>query len=256
MERSGVTVTTNSDGHVFVVVLDRPEKRNALDAAHARALDAAFDEFDRDHELRVAVLTGTADCFCSGADIAARVAGQQIMNERGLAGFTHRERAKPVIAAVEGAAYGGGFELVLACDLVVAARDARFAMPEVTRGFVPAAGGAYRLSWALPGTTAMELLLTGDPLTAERAHSYGLVTRLSAPGAARETAVALACEIAGNAPLAVRSVRKVVRAARTMNDSEAMALLTAEYAALQQTRDYREGPRAFLEKRPPRWTGT
>jgi enoyl-CoA hydratase/carnithine racemase len=251
-----MTVTTRTDGNVFVVTLNRPEKRNALDAAHAGAIDEAFDEFDRDQELRVAVLAGTADCFCSGADIAARVKGEQIMTERGLAGFTHRDRAKPVIAAVEGVAYGGGFELVLACDLVVASRGARFAMPEVKRGFVPAAGGAYRLGWALPGTTALELLLTGDPLPAERAHAYGLVTRLAEPGSALAAAVELARVIAGNAPLAVQSLRKITQAARTLTDTEAMALLTEEYAALRQTRDYREGPRAFLEKRPPRWTGT
>ena len=251
-----MTVQTHTDGNVFVVTIRRPDKRNALDEAHALALDAAFGQFERDIDLRVAVLTGTADCFCSGADIAARVAGQQIMNERGLAGFTHRERAKPVIAAVEGVAYGGGFELVLACDLVIAAETASFAFPEVKRGFVPAAGGAYRLSWALPGPVAMELLLTGAALPAKRAYAWGLVNRLSARGAALEAALELARDIAGNAPLAVRSARKVVLATRSMTDSEAMALLTAEYAALQQTADYREGPRAFLEKRPPRWTGT
>jgi enoyl-CoA hydratase len=250
-----VTIRIEREGPVLIVVIDRPERRNAIDGGHAQALDDALHVLETDDDLLVGVLTGAGGNFSSGADLRARLAGERVVGERGFAGVTDRERAKPLIAAVEGAAMGGGFEMVLACDLVTAARDARFAVPEVLRSVLPAAGGTYRLGQVLPDRVATELLLTGRELAAPRAYDLGLVNRLVEPGEARDAAVELALEVCEGAPLAVRAALRIAAAARTMSGQDALALTQAEYSALKRTDDFKEGPRAFIEKRKPRWSG-
>jgi enoyl-CoA hydratase len=238
-----------------VITIDRPERRNAIDAEAARLLEEAIDTLENDEELWAGVLTGAASTFSSGADMKARLAGERVTNERGLAGLTRRERTKPLIAAVEGLALAGGFELVLACDLVVAARDARFGLPEVKRSVVPAEGGLVRAPRVLPRNVAMELVVTGEPITADRLYALGVVSRVCDPGSALATALELATAINANAPLAVREGRAVVAAASDMAEAEAWATNDAAYARIKRTEDFREGPRAFVEKRAPRWTG-
>jgi enoyl-CoA hydratase/carnithine racemase len=250
-----MTVRSTRQGHVLIVAIDRPEKRNAIDEAHAVALSEAMDELENADELFVAVLTGTSDCFCAGADLGARLAGEQVMTANGFAGITHRPREKPLIAAVEGPAFGGGMEMALACDIIVASRSARFALPEAQRSVLPAAGGAYRLPRGLPPGVAMDMLLTGTPLDAERAYALGLVSRLTESTGALAGAMAAAAEVAACAPLAVRAARRIAVQSRLMSDDEAMELTGKEYAVIKRTSDFREGPRAFVEKRSPRWTG-
>jgi enoyl-CoA hydratase len=250
-----VTIRMEREGHILVIVIDRPERRNAIDGEHAVALDEAMGVLESDETIFVGVLTGSGGNFSSGADLAARLAGERVVGERGFAGVTHRTGTKPLIAAVEGAAVGGGFEMVLACDLVAASVTARFGLPEVLRSVLPAAGGAYRVGRVLPDRIARELLLTGIPLNAQRAFELGLVNRLAPAGEARSAAMTLAEQICAAAPLAVRAARRIALAAPALSDDEAMELSRAEYAALKKTADFREGPRAFVEKREPRWSG-
>ncbi|MFH6783997.1 MULTISPECIES: enoyl-CoA hydratase-related protein [Methylobacterium] len=244
--------------HVAVVVLNRPQARNAVDPALARALAQAVAATEADETVRAVVLAGRGPAFCAGADltvIAAGGADDLWTGEGGFAGFVHAPRAKPWIAAVEGPALAGGCEIALACDLIVAGEGAAFGLPEVTRGLVAAAGGLYRLPRALPRAIALELILTGGRLDAARAHALGLVNRLVAAGAARDEAAALATAIAGNAPLAVRESLAVARLAPDADEAGLRAASAAARARVQASEDYREGPRAFVEKRLPRWTG-
>lgn len=247
-------------GHVALVTIDRPEARNAVNGDVAAGLEAAVDATEADDNVRVVVLTGAgADVFCAGADLKEVSAGRSsaLMTERGgFAGFVYRERSKPWIAAVNGKALAGGTELVLACDLVVAVEQAAFGLPEVLRGLIAAAGGLYRLPRAIPPNIALELILTAGQLDAKRAHQYGLVNRLVPADALRESALALAAEIARNGPLAVRESLRVAREANNGLDEAALRALTR--AAMERVRaseDFKEGPRAFIEKRAPRWTG-
>jgi enoyl-CoA hydratase len=173
----------------------------------------------------------------------------------GFAGLITRQRNKPLIAACDGPALAGGTEIVLSCDLVVATADARFGIPEVKRSLIAAAGGLFRLPRVLPRNVAMELALTGDPITAERAHHFGLVNVLADPGQAVPAAHELAQRITVNAPLAVRASRRVVLDGANASDEEAWALTSSEFAPVAASEDFREGPRAFIEKRPPVWTG-
>ena len=195
------------DGHVAVITINRPEARNAVNAAVAEGIEAAVDRVEADDSVWLAILTGVPPVFCAGADLkevnAGRAAGLNTQRG-GFAGFVRRERSKPVIAAVEGPALAGGTEICLACDLVVASRDARFGIPEVKRSLVAAAGGLFRLPQKIPMNVAMELALTGDPVDAVRAHSLGLVNHLAEPGDALARATELARQIEVNAPLAVR----------------------------------------------------
>lgn len=244
--------------HVAVVTLDRPQARNAVDPALAQALARAVAETEADDAVRAVVLAGEGPVFCAGADLTVVAAGRadDLWTETGgFAGFVHAPRGKPWIAAVEGPALAGGCEIALACELIVAGEKASFGLPEVTRGLVAAAGGLYRLPRALPRAVALELILTGGRLEAARAHALGLVNRLTAAGAARNEAVALAVTIAGNAPLAVRESLGVARLAPDSDEAGLRRASAAARARVQASEDYREGPRAFVEKRPPRWTG-
>ena len=244
-----------SDG-VGVITLNRPEVKNAIDMATAEAMVAVLDDFAARDDVVVLVLTGAGSTFCAGMDLKAFARGEMpAIPGRGLAGLTEAPPAKPLIAAVEGWALAGGFELALAADLVVASREARFGIPEVTRGLVAAAGGVLRLPKALPYHRAMELALTGDPMGAEEAHRFGLVSTLTEPGGALAGARALAARIAANGPLAVRVTKELVAGAVGWTDPGALAHQRTLIDPVLRSADALEGARAFAEKRPPVWTG-
>jgi enoyl-CoA hydratase/carnithine racemase len=245
-------VRVEPEGDVLVVTIDRPEARNAVDTAVAEGLAAAVDRLDGDERLRVGVLTGAGGTFCAGMDLKAFVAGERpFVGDRGFAGIVRRPPVKPLIAAVEGWAVAGGFEIALACDLIVAARDARFGIPEVKRGLVAAGGALIRLPRRIPYHLAVELALTGDPIDAERAHAIGLVARLAEPGKAVTAARELAATIAANGPLAVAATKRILTADEA-GAWERQAEITEPVFASE---DAREGARAFAEKRPPVWRG-
>jgi enoyl-CoA hydratase len=244
---------------VGLLTIDRPEARNAVNGEVANGMEAAIDQLEADDGVWVGVLTGTGPVFSAGADLKAISAGQaaDLQTKRGgFGGIVTRERTKPIIAAVDGPALAGGTEMVLACDLVVASTDARFGIPEVERSLVAAAGGLFRLPRKLPFNVAMELALTGDPLSAERAHHFGLVNRLVEPGAALDVALELAEAICVNAPLAVRESRRLVLdSVGVTDDAEGVRQSGAALMGLATTEDFAEGPLAFIEKRDPVWKG-
>jgi enoyl-CoA hydratase/carnithine racemase len=247
----------SADG-IVTITLDRPERRNAVDAATTAALREAMDRFEADGEARVAILTGAGDrAFCAGMDLKAFLAGEgpEIIEGRGgFAGFTAYPRTKPVIAAVNGPALAGGCEIVLACDLVVMAEHATLGLPEVKRGLFAASGGALRLPGMIPRVRALELLLTGDPVDAATALALGLVNRVVPADGLLAEAMALAARIRENAPLAVRATLEVARAAAGPSSKQWRAS-DAAWARIAVSEDAREGPAAFAEKRPPRWRG-
>ena len=247
--------TDEADG-VIVITINRPEARNAVNPDVAAGVAAALDALDTRDDLTVGVITGAGGTFCAGMDLKAFVAGQSpSIPGRGFAGLTEAPPAKPLIAAVEGYALAGGCEIALACDLVVAANDAKFGIPEVKRGLVAAAGGLLRLPRRIPYQIAMELALTGAFLEAPRAHAYGLVNRLTEHGAALAAARELAAAIAANGPLAVRATKYVVSHADEWPVAEFWQRQLAIVAPVFTSADAREGAIAFAEKRPPRWTG-
>jgi enoyl-CoA hydratase len=252
-----VTYSADPD-HCAVITIDRPEARNAISPEVAQGIEGAIDAAEADDGVRVAVLTGTPPVFSAGADLKAIQAGRgdELATERGgFAGLVRRERTKPLIAAVEGAALAGGTEIVLACDLVVASRETRFGLPEVKRGLVAAAGGLFRLGRRIPLNLALECALTGDPIDAKLAHQRGLVNQLCEPGQALDTALALARRITANAPLAVRESRAIVLDCTWADDDEAWRRTHEARALVAASDDVREGVAAFLEKRAPVWTG-
>ncbi|MGY2003506.1 crotonase/enoyl-CoA hydratase family protein [Blastococcus sp. SYSU DS1024] len=243
-------------GAVQVITIDRPSARNALDAAVAAGVAAAVDELDADEELRAGVLTGAGGTFSAGMDLKAFLRGESpSIPGRGLCGITRTPPRKPLLAAVEGWALAGGFELVLACDLVVAARTARFGVPEVKRSLVAAGGAALLLPQRVPRAVALELLLTGEPIDAERAAAVGLVNRVVDEGGALDAAVELAGTIAANGPLAVAATKQVVQQAPEWAPGEAWSRHDALVAPVFGSEDAREGSAAFAERRPPVWRG-
>lgn len=250
-------VRTERHGAVLVITLDRPQVRNALDLPAALAVAAALDELDADDTLAAGVLTGAGGTFCSGMDLKAfhRTGQRPEVPGRGLAGLTMAPPATPLVAAVEGHALAGGFELVLACDLVVAAEDALFGLPEVRRGLMAGSGGLLRLGGRLPSGIAAEHALTGRPLPASEAARWGLVNRLTPPGAALEGALALAAEIALGAPAAVRATKLVLQQSASWPADEVWSRQEALLQQVVATDDAREGAAAFVERRPPVWTG-
>jgi len=251
------TVRYEVDSRIAIVTLDRPAQRNAVDAAMTAALRAAMDRFEADPEALVAILTGSGDrAFCAGMDLKAFAAGEGpaiLEGPGGFAGFTHYRRTKPCIAAVNGAALAGGCEIVLACDLVVAAEDATFGLPEVKRGLFAASGGALRLPRMIARARALELLLTGDVIDARAAHDWGLINTLVPLGQLMETARELALRICANAPLAVRETLALARAVFALPEEQLQARNDAAWARIAASEDAREGPRAFAEKRPASW---
>ena len=243
-------------GGVQVITLNRPQAKNALNAAVAQGIAAAVDELDEDDSLRVGVLTGAGGTFCSGMDLKAFLTGElPIVEGRGLGGITQAIPRKPLIAAVEGWALAGGFELLLACDLVVAAETARFGVPEVKRGLVAGAGAAFLLARRVPQALALEMLLTGEPLSAQRAADIGLVNRLAPEGGALDAAIALAEVIAANGPLAVAVSKQIARSTFDWTIEEGWTAQGEMTAPVFVSEDAREGATAFAEKRPPVWTG-
>jgi enoyl-CoA hydratase len=248
-----MSVETSRRGRVLVVRMAREEKRNALNAAITAGIDAAMNELEDDPELWCGILTGGERVFSAGADLAT---GPGEPTERGgLIGLIRRQRTKPLIAAVEGLALGGGLELVLCCDLVVASRGAAFGLPEVKRGLMPDFGGAFRVSRLLPVNVARELLVTGDNLTAERAERLGFVNVVTEPGAALAGAVALAERICANAPLAVREALAIVNQEVTGDETVSWERSDAAHSRLIATEDVREGIAAFFDRRSPQWAG-
>jgi enoyl-CoA hydratase len=244
-----------ADG-VLTITLNRPEVRNAINAATARAVAAALDQLDASDELSVAVLTGAGGTFCAGMDLKAFLAGERpSLPGRGLAGFVERPPAKPLIAAVEGAAVAGGFEIALACDLIVAAENARFGLPEVRRGLVAAGGGLLRLPRHIPYHLAVEWALTGDYVSTAAARAAGLVSRVTPPGAALGEASELARRIARNGPLAVAASKRILVESADWPIAEAFERQRAISEPVRASQDAREGARAFVEKREPRWHG-
>ena len=245
--------------HIALVTLDRPEKRNAINPAIAAAMEAIVRRVEDTPEIRVVLLNSSEPrVFCAGADLAAVAAGQARDLDTptgGFAGFVFATRMKPWIAVVEGLAVAGGFEICLACDMIVASDMARFGLPEVKRGLMAGAGGVHRLANALPRNIANEVLATGDTFDAALAHRVGLVNRLVPSGEALGAARQLAEAIAVNAPLAVQHTLATARESQGQPDGAGRSFAASRVAVLRRTEDFREGPRAFVEKREPVWTG-
>ena len=242
-------------GAVQVIVINRPEARNALNLAVATGIRDAVDELDADDELRAGVLTGAGGTFSAGMDLKAFLRGERpSFPGRGLCGITQTPPRKPLLAAVEGWALAGGFELVLACDLVVASTSARFGVPEVKRSLVAAAGGALLLAQRIPRAIALEMLLTGDPIDAARAAEIGLVNRVVPDGEALATAIALATTIAANGPLALMATKEIARRGGDWT-TDRWDRAASVMGPVFKSQDAQEGARAVAEKRAPVWKG-
>jgi enoyl-CoA hydratase len=249
-------VLTERRERVLLITINRPDQRNAVNAAVARGIADALDELDGDSELTLGILTGAGKGFCAGMDLKAFVAGESpYADDRGFAGITRRAASKPLIAAIEGFAVAGGLEVALSCDLIVAAKGAKLGIPEVKRSLVAAGGAMLRLPRVLPRNLAMELALTGDPITAERGYELGLVNRLAEPGQAVEAALQLAREITPNGPLALAASKKILVEAVDWPDSEFWERQGEITAPVMGSEDAREGAVAFAEKRAPVWKG-
>jgi enoyl-CoA hydratase/carnithine racemase len=244
-------------GGVAILTLNRPERRNAVDLETASLLSTALDELDSRDDLRVAILTGSPEVFSAGMDLRAYAAtGERPVDEhRGGFGIVGRPPRKPIIAAVEGTALGGGFEIALACDLIVAGQGATFGLPEVKRGLVASGGGLLRLPRRIPRNLATEVVLTGRTLTAARCAELGLVNAVVPDGTALTAARALADEITQNAPLAVQASKAVMTESPLWHEEEQFALQETLIAPVRQSEDAREGASAFAEKRAARWRG-
>ncbi|ABB06160.1 crotonase/enoyl-CoA hydratase family protein [Burkholderia lata] len=241
---------------IQILTINRLEARNACTKAIAEAIAAELDTLERRDDLRAAIITGAGGAFCSGMDLKGFLKGERpSIPGRGFAGITEAPPGKPLIAAVEGYALAGGFEVVLASDLVVASETARFGLPETKRGLVAAAGGLLRIQHQLPERIALELVLTGDMLDAKRAFEYGLVNRLTPPGDALAVAIELAGKIAANGPLAVAASKRVMRASRDWSTAEMFVRQREITDPVFASRDAREGAAAFAEKRVPQWEG-
>jgi enoyl-CoA hydratase len=249
-------VLTESHNGVLTIIINRPAQRNAVNCDVAVAVASALDLLDSDPTLSVGVLTGAGGTFSAGMDLKAFANGQTpILPGRGFGGVTQAVVRKPLIAAVEGWALGGGFEMALGCDLIVAAEDAKFGLPEVKRGLIAGEGGVIRLPKRIPYHVALKVLLTGEPLPAADAKQYGLVSVLTAPGAALAGAQELATRIAANAPLALARVKEVLRETQGLNDTEAFKRQAENASSLLTSADAHEGALAFAEKRAPVWRG-
>lgn len=251
------TVLVRREGAILIVTIHRPQARNAIDRATSEAIARAMDELDGDASLSLGILTGAGAHFCAGMDLKAFLRGERVELEgRGLAGMTETPPAKPVIAAVEGYALAGGCELALACDLVVAADNARFGIPEVKRGLIAGSGGLLRLPQRIPRQIALEYALTGELMTATEARQWGLVNRLTEPGGALDGALALARTIAANGPLAVQMTKRVMTEAPSWPIAETWARQREMLETIVASNDAREGAQAFSQKRSPRWTAS
>ena len=246
-------------GHVEILTINRPEARNAINGAVSTAMAQALDELAEDPDAWVVVLTGSGDkAFSAGMDLKAFASGEGgsiIGASGGFGGITKRQFAKPIIAAVNGSALAGGFEIMLSCDLVVAADHVTFGIPEAKRGLIAGAGGLIRLPKRLPMAVALEMALTGDPIDAERALALGLLNRVVPSDRLMDETLALADRIAQNAPLSVRYSKDVVRRAAELTEAEGWAINDEAVGVVFASADAMEGPIAFAEKRTPNWQG-
>jgi enoyl-CoA hydratase len=248
-------LTETRDG-VLIITLNRPEAKNAANRALAEGVAEAMDVLDGDATLRVGIITGAGGTFCSGMDLKAFLTGEMpVAKGRGFAGFTEAPPRKPLIAAVNGYALAGGFEVALACDLIVANVDAKFGIPEVKRGLAAAAGGLVRLPRQIPQRLAMELALTGNFISAGRAYEMGLINRV-VEGDALDGALELAATISANGPLAVAASKQVIREQQDWSQDEQWTRQQAITGSVFMSNDAREGAAAFAQKRAPKWTGS
>jgi enoyl-CoA hydratase len=255
-EPSPPAVLTEHRGDVLLITLNRPEVRNAVNTALALGVAAALEELDSDDGLRAAVVAGAGKGFCAGADLRAVQEGDRAAHpERGFAGIVRRPPVKPIIAAVEGFAVAGGLEIALACDLIVAARDARFGLPEVKRSLVASAGGLLRLPDRVPHALAVEMALTGDMVDAERMHAAGAIAQLTEPGGALDAALALARRITVNAPLSLVATKRILEERTDWSSAERWERQDEIVGDIATSDDAREGALAFVERREPVWTG-
>lgn len=251
-------VETEQRGGVGIITLNRPEARNAVNGDLAQGVESALDAFEADGRVQAVIVTGAGPTFCAGADLKLIAAGRgaEMATERGnFAGMIRRDFPKPLIAAVNGPALAGGFEIMLACDLVIAADHATFGLPEAKRGLFAAAGGLIRLPRRIPLAIATEIAITGEPIDARRAYELGLVNRVVPAERVMEEACALADRIAANGPLAVRNSLKMVREAGGLSEEEAWPRSFSLAMEVFASPDSIEGATAFAEKRAPRWTG-
>lgn len=249
-------VLTERRGNAFIVTLNRPEVRNAVNAALAEGVGRALDELDSDDGLSLGILTGTGGFFSAGMDLGAFVKGESpYYEDRGFAGITQRASRKPLIAAIEGFAVAGGFEVALSCDLIVAAEGAKLGIPESKRSLVAAGGALLRLPRRMPYHLVMELALTGDTMPAERFHELGVVNRLAKPGEALDTALGLAEEIGRNGPLALAAAKQILQEQYDWSSEEMWERQGAIAGPVMTSDDAKEGASAFKEKREPRWQG-
>lgn len=245
------------EGAVLVVTINRPQARNSIDRATSEAIARAMDQLDADPGLTIGILTGAGGHFCAGMDLKAFLRGERVeLPGRGLAGIVETPPAKPLIAAIEGFALAGGCEIALACDLVVAADNAQFGIPEVKRGLIAGSGGLIRLPQRIPRQIALEYALTGAMMPAAEARQWGLVNRLTPAGGALDGARDLARTIAANGPLAVRMTKRIVSESPTWNAQDMWPRQRELLEQILASSDAREGALAFAEKRAPRWSGT
>ena len=244
--------------HVAVVTLNRPSARNAINVALAQALSRAVQVLEAHAQVRAVVLTGAGEVFCAGADLKVIAAGQGndlFQAQGGFAGFVDAVRRKPWIAALNGPALAGGCEIMLACDMVVASEGVRMGLPEVARGLLAAAGGLVRLPRVLPRNVAIEMAITAEPISVQRAYALGLVNRVVAAEQLMPQALALAEQVVRNAPLSVSESLLLIKQTHDLDEAALHERVWAARDRIVGSEDYREGPRAFIEKRPPRWQG-
>jgi enoyl-CoA hydratase len=253
---SDAAVLTERRDGVLVITINRPEVRNAVNGAVAQGIAEALDTLDAELDLQLGILTGAGGFFCAGMDLGAFVKGESPwFGDRGFAGIAQRSARKPLIAAIEGFAVAGGFEVALACDLIVAAEGAKLGIPEAKRSLVAAGGALLHLPKRMPYHAVMELALTGDPWPAERFHALGVVNRLAAPGSAVDEALALAAAIVRNGPLALAASKEIVQRQFDWSAAEQWAKQGEIAGPVMTSADAREGASAFKEKRDPVWQG-
>jgi enoyl-CoA hydratase len=249
-------VVAERRGNVLLITLNRPEVRNAVNAALAAGVAGALDELDSDESLSVGVLTGAGGFFCAGMDLGAFVKGESPwFGDRGFAGIAQRASRKPLIAAIEGFAVAGGMEIALACDLIVAAKGAKIGIPESKRSLVAAGGALLRLPRRMPYHVVMELALTGDPLPAERFHEFGVVNSLAEPGSAVDVALELAGRLAQNGPLALAASKRILQEQYDWSSADMWEKQGAISGPVFASEDAKEGANSFKEKRDPVWQG-
>jgi len=255
-DKQSPKVIVTREGALLIVTLNRPDRRNAVDRETSVGIADAMDLLDDDPELSIGILTGAGDHFCAGMDLKAFVAGERVELEgRGLAGITQTPPSKPLIAAIEGYALAGGFEIALACDMIVASETAKFGLPEAKRGLIAGSGGLVRLPERMPRQIAMECALTARMIDAREAERWGLINRLCTPGMALETAKKLAREIAENAPLSLTASKEIITNAARWSQDQVWVRQNEILERVITSTDAREGATAFAEKRPPVWKG-